>query len=92
VTDLKQSVAREKADREALAALARLRQKLLSSRWVQLGLTLGMAGALKTSKGKTPQEKLNALRKACRQSGWVGFGAKIGSKKCADLRETKEEE
>jgi glycosyltransferase involved in cell wall biosynthesis len=92
VTDLKQSVAREKADREALAALARLRQKLLSSRWVQLGLTLGMAGSLKTSKGKTPQEKLNALRKACRQSGWVGFGVKMGSKKCADLREVREEE
>lgn len=91
VTELKKSIAREKADRETLAALARLRQSLLSSRWIQIGLALGVAGALKTSKGKLPQEKLNSLRKACRESGWVGLGASMGSKVCRELRQTDEE-
>ncbi|RBP39775.1 glycosyltransferase involved in cell wall biosynthesis [Roseimicrobium gellanilyticum] len=90
VTELKQTVTREKAERETLAALARLRQSLLSSKWIQLGLALGFAKSLRTSKGKTPQEKLNSLRKACRQSGWLGFGAKVGSKVCRELRQLDE--
>jgi glycosyltransferase involved in cell wall biosynthesis len=90
VAELKQSVAKEKADREALDALARLRQSLLSSRWIQIGLALGLAGSLKRSQGKTPLEKLQSLRKACRKSRWVSLGAKLGSKACAELRATKE--
>jgi glycosyltransferase involved in cell wall biosynthesis len=91
VTELKQAVAREKADRDTLVALARLRQSLLSSKWIQIGLALGVASSLRTSKGKTPQEKLSMLRKACRQSRWVGLGTKLGSKVCKDLRKTEEE-
>jgi glycosyltransferase involved in cell wall biosynthesis len=91
VTELKKTIAREKSDREALAALARLRQTLLSSRWIQIGLALGVAGALKTSKGKVPQEKLSSLRKACRQSSWVGLGVRLGSKVCRELRQTGDE-
>jgi hypothetical protein len=88
VAELKQSVAKEKSDREALDALCRLRQSLLSSKWIQLGLALGFAGSLKGNAGKTPQDKLHALRTACRESGWVGFGAKAGSKVCAELCKT----
>ncbi len=88
VAELKQSVAREKSDREALDALSRLRQSLLSSKWIQLGLALGLASPLKGNTGKTPQEKLSALRAACRGSGWVALGAKAGSKVCAELCKT----
>jgi glycosyltransferase involved in cell wall biosynthesis len=90
VTELKQAVAKEKADRDTLVALARLRQSLLSSRWIQLGLALGLSRSLRTSKGKAPQEKLSMLRRACRESGWVGLGATLGSKACRDLRKMEE--
>ena len=90
VAELKQSIAKEKSDREALDGLARLRQSLLSSRWIQLGLALGLAGSLTRSQGKTPQEKLQSLRKACRKNGWVSFGTKMGSKVCAELRKPRE--
>ena len=86
VSELKGSLAKEKASREALDALGRLRHTLLSSKWVQLGLTLGFCGALARSEGKTAEDKLRLLREACLKSGWLGLGARLGSKVCAELK------
>ncbi len=89
VSELKESLTKEKAGREALDHLSRLRQTLLSSKWVQLGLTLGLCGSLAKNQGKTPAEKLNLLREACQTSGWLGMGAALGSKVCTELKGAK---
>lgn len=86
VSELKTSLAKEKAAREALDALGRLRQSMLSSRWIQLGLALGLCGSLTRNEGRSAEEKLAALRTACGKSGWVKLGATLGSKKCAALK------
>jgi len=54
--------ARHKAD--AQRELARLRQRLLSSRRVAIARTLGLGRDLATDAGRTPEEKLASLRSA----------------------------
>jgi glycosyltransferase involved in cell wall biosynthesis len=61
--------AREKA--AAWRELARLRARLLGSRWVALGRWLGAARGIECDDGRTPQEKLENLRSAIRRSWWM---------------------
>ncbi len=61
-----------------LRDLARLRQKLLASKWVVLGCALGFARGLDSDSGKSPQEKLAALRERIDSSRWLGLGGKLG--------------
>jgi glycosyltransferase involved in cell wall biosynthesis len=63
---------RDDARRQASAQreLARLRQRLLGSRRVAIAGALGLAGGLATDAGRTPEEKLAALRAAVARHGW----------------------
>ena len=85
VAELKEQKASTKAERDALDALSRLRQRLLESKWIRLGLVAGVCSALTSSRGKTPQEKAEALKALCRSLGWVKLGASVGSKTCREL-------
>lgn len=63
---------RDEARRQATAQrdLARLRQRLLSSRRVALARALGLGHDLATDAGRTPDEKLAALRAAVDRHAW----------------------
>ncbi len=67
-----------KADKDALRELARLRQRLLGSRWAAFGRFLGFARGLDTDSGKSPEEKLGLLRKRVEQSKWLRIGRTLG--------------
>jgi hypothetical protein len=62
----------------ALRELARLRLRLLESKWVTLGRTLGFARGLDSDQGSTPEEKLAALRAAVGRSKWLRLGGVSG--------------
>ncbi|HSJ01683.1 MAG: glycosyltransferase family 2 protein [Verrucomicrobium sp.] len=81
-----------KKDREALDLLARGRQKLLSSKWLRLGLALGQLGALTGNEGKKPADKWQQFKTACESSKWVKFGATLRSKGARELLASKVEE
>ncbi|MFN0129399.1 MAG: glycosyltransferase family 2 protein [Verrucomicrobiales bacterium] len=63
---------RDEARRQAAAQrdLARLRQRLLSSRRVAVARALGLGRDLSTDAGRTPEEKLAALRAAVGRHPW----------------------
>jgi hypothetical protein len=63
-----------RAQAAALRDLARLRQRLLESRWAAFGLWLGVAGDIETDSGQSPQEKLANLRSAVKGSRWLRMG------------------
>lgn len=86
VEELKAKLDHEKKDNDALDKLSRLRQQLLSSIWVRVGLLLGLCRPLAGNQGKKPQEKLATLRAACQAHWWVRLGEKLGSSVCAELR------
>jgi glycosyltransferase involved in cell wall biosynthesis len=86
VEDLKEKLEAEKKEKESLEQLARFRQKLLRSKWVRLGLALGLARGLVSNKGKKPQEKLEALRGECQGHWWLKAGEKVGSQGSYELR------
>jgi hypothetical protein len=69
-----------KTDRTALDGLARLRAQLASSRWVALGLALGIAKSLTRNDGSNPTEKLAKLQQHCAHSRWLQLGARLGVK------------
>jgi hypothetical protein len=73
-------------DREALQEMNRIRQRLVSSRWVALGALLGLGGSLTRNEGKKPIEKLQKLKAACAQSAWLKSGATLGSRTAKELR------
>lgn len=79
-----------KKDREALDQLARARQKLLSSKWLRLGLLLGQLGPLTGNEGKRPADKWQNFKDACAASKWVKIGATLRSKSARALRDTKD--
>jgi hypothetical protein len=64
----------------------RIRQRLVSSRWVALGALLGLGGSLTRNEGKKPIEKLQKLKAACAQSAWLKSGATLGSRTAKELR------
>ena len=85
VDELKISLAKAKKDREALDQLSRRRQKLLQSRWIRLGLLMGIVHQLLGNQGKDPTERAERLREACRNHWWLKLGAKAGSKSAREL-------
>jgi hypothetical protein len=86
VEELKAKLEREKQDGDAQEKLARIRQKLLRSKWVRLGLTLGLCSPLISNRGKTAEEKLTALRESCESHWWLKLGEKVGSQGSYELR------
>ncbi len=54
-----------KVDREALDKLSRYRHLMLRSKWVRLGLILGLCHPLVSNRGKKPHEKMLWLRDTC---------------------------
>lgn len=78
---------RWQAEKEALNELVKLRHMLNASRWVGLGTAIGAAKGLARNEGKTAAEKLQKLRAACEQSGWLRAGALLGSGAARSLRE-----
>jgi hypothetical protein len=86
VEELKAKLGGEKSEGEAYESLARVRQKLLSSKWFGLGAALGLCHALIDNRGKKAHEKAMHLREACRSHWWLRLGEKLGSSKCRDLR------
>ena len=64
---------RVKAERQ----LAKLRQKLLKSKWLTLGRGLGVCPVLAEDSGKSPQEKLSNLRKELGKSWWARLGPNL---------------
>jgi hypothetical protein len=63
-----------KAQAHALRELARLRLRLLRSKWVALGRTLGLVRGLDSDQGNSPEEKLASLRAAVARSRWLRLG------------------
>jgi hypothetical protein len=86
VEDLKAKLSGEKADKDAMETLARVRQKLLGSRWVRIGLAMGACQPLVSNRGKKAEEKVQSLRAACQSNWWLRLGEKLGSSHCRDLR------
>jgi glycosyltransferase involved in cell wall biosynthesis len=86
VEELKASLGEEKKENEALEKLARFRQKMLRSRWVRLGLLLGLCHPLVSNRGKKPHEKMLWLRDTCQAHWWLKAGEKCGSQGCYELR------
>jgi glycosyltransferase involved in cell wall biosynthesis len=86
VDELKAKLEEEKKNHDALDTLARLRQDLLASKWVRLGLLLGFCRSLVSNRGKKPHEKMTHLREACQSHGWLRLGEKLGSSTCRKLR------
>ena len=72
--------ARLKEDASASKELAKLRNTLLTSKWIGLGRTLGACKKLTADAGKTPSEKLANLKQATTDSSWLKFGKKLGIK------------
>jgi hypothetical protein len=63
-----------RAQAEALRELARLRQRLLRSKWAALGSALGLLRGIGSDEGRTPEEKLAALKSAVGRSVWLRIG------------------
>lgn len=86
VESLQSSLEQVKREREALDKLSRFRQHMLRSRWIKLGLLLGLAHPLVSNHGKTPHEKMLWLRDNCGKHWWLRLGDKLGSKSSRVLR------
>jgi glycosyltransferase involved in cell wall biosynthesis len=76
--------ARYKADARASKELAKLRNHLLSSKWVGLGRIFGACRKLTADAGGSPQEKLENHKVAAAESSWLALGRRLGV-----YRETK---
>jgi glycosyltransferase involved in cell wall biosynthesis len=87
VDELKAKLEEEKKNNDALDTLARFRQSLLASKWVRLGLLLGLCRSLVSNSGKKPPEKMAHLREACQSHWWLRLGEKLGSSSCRKLRQ-----
>jgi glycosyltransferase involved in cell wall biosynthesis len=74
-----------RAERSALSSLARLRGRLVRSRWVSLGNTLCLSWVLRTNDGGNPIEKLANLKNACLRSWWLRLGSRLGSSTARQL-------
>lgn len=88
VDTLQGSLEQSKIDREALDKLSRFRQKMLRSKWVRLGLLLGLVHPLVSNRGKTPHEKMLWLRDVCGSHWWLKLGEMLGSKSSRELRQS----
>ncbi len=86
VEELKLKVEGGKKDNETLEKLARLRQKILRSKWVRLGLALGFCSPLIANRGKSGPDKLAHLSQSCESHWWLKLGEKLGSQGCYELR------
>jgi glycosyltransferase involved in cell wall biosynthesis len=75
-----------KADKEALDRLSRYRHIMLRSKWVRLGLILGLCHPLVSNRGKKPHEKMLWLRDTCAKHWWLAIGEKLGSESAHRLR------
>ena len=84
--ELKEGHAQAKNDRDALDKLSRFRHKMLRSKWVRLGLVLGLVHPLVSNRGKKPHEKMLWLRDACQSNWWLRLGASLGSRSSYELR------
>ncbi len=78
--ELRETHARLSEDRAALAALAKQRAQLASSRWLALGHLLGLTDVLNHNDGKSPTDKLARLQTACTRSKWLRLGSRLGFK------------
>ena len=86
LAEAKASYDEAKKDRDALEKLSRFRQKMLRSRWVRLGLIMGLAHPLVSNRGKKPHEKMLWLCDACQGNWWLKLGEKLGSRSAEQLR------
>lgn len=84
--DIKEDYQQAKSDRDALDKLSRFRHKMLRSKWVRLGLILGLAHPLVSNRGKKPHEKMLWLRDACQSNWWLRLGETLGSSSSYELR------
>jgi len=75
-----------KTDREALDKLSRYRHIMLRSKWIRLGLVLGLCHPLVSNRGKKPHEKMLWLRDTCAKNWWLRLGEKLGSDSSHRLR------
>lgn len=86
VEDLREKLDQEKGDNDALEKLSRFRHKMLRSKWVRLGLLLGLCHPLVSNRGKKPHEKMLWLRDTCQGHWWLRMGEAFGSQSCYELR------
>ena len=84
--ETKEKLEQEKKDNSSLDTLTRFRHKMLRSKWVRLGLLLGLCHPLVSNRGKKPHEKMLWLRDTCQGHWWLLVGEKIGSQSCYELR------
>ncbi|MEI6533795.1 MAG: glycosyltransferase family A protein [Verrucomicrobiaceae bacterium] len=87
--DLKLEHDQLKKDREALDKLSRYRHLMLRSKWIRLGLSLGLCHSLVSSHGKKPHEKMLYLRERCVTHWWLWLGEKVGSNCSYELRRSR---
>ena len=74
----KKAKSKAEADRKALREISRIRQAFLESRWMAFGRIFGAGKAIVSDAGKTPEEKLENLKKAVSDSSWARQGARWG--------------
>lgn len=79
VDALREEKEKWQAEKESAAELLKLKQSLLSSRWVAWGAAVGFGRDLLRNDGKTSAEKLQRLREIIQRSGWLKLGAAVGS-------------
>lgn len=91
--ELARKVAELGAERKELKAratagreLASLRHLLGRSRWIALGVLVGLCRQLCRNEGSSPGEKRDKLRAVVAASGWITLGAALGSRSCRELR------
>ena len=84
--ELKEEHQQAKNDRDALDKLSRFRHIMLRSKWVRVGLILGLVHPLVSNRGKKPHEKMLWLRDACASHWWIKLGSAIGSESSYSLR------
>jgi glycosyltransferase involved in cell wall biosynthesis len=86
VEEFKAKLEEEKKDNHALKTVARFRLRMLRSKWVRLGLVLGLCHPIFSNHGKTSHEKMLWLRDTCEAHWWLKIGERLGSRSCYDLR------
>jgi hypothetical protein len=59
---------------------------MLRSKWVRVGLLLGLCHPLVSNRGKKAHEKMLWLRDTCQAHWWLKIGEKCGSQSCYELR------
>jgi hypothetical protein len=85
VDELRAERSKAMEEREAAAALAKLRHQIASSRWMSLGNLLGFTRALRGNQGKGAAEKVAHTTTLCAEMAWVRWGAKLGSSTARSL-------